>query len=502
MKKILKIFMYVCIFSFMFSANMESVFAETKELNVDINSDYTNAVFYITWENSDKTATVEIQSPDGKKFDSKSTPDNVYEAEGEAIIRVGQPVKGSWNVKVTGDNLGKIEVSVGQLPNSMVIDEFNVTKNGNKLIANYKISDCPENIYVEIFVDTDSEGYDGKKVYGNSGEAQGNIEIDLNSFDSNEYHFYIRVSKDGIFKREYSDSVISYQDTNATEKVKNTIGGKYNDGYYIEWDVEDENEDYKVLVWDEKLNLKHEEIIEGTGFFYKDFDVDEEKVYIAVVYEHKRSLYDKIEVLKTDEFIGNVEFDITENITSHKFVIATVDLEKDSLVEGYLNGELKLDKINESGEYKVSMSDGDNEIIFIITDNKSNKKEFVKEMHVDTVAPALSVSEDINNKTVTKDYIYISGYSEAGATLLLNDKEIKMKKGYFNEKIELSLGKNEIKLVAKDNAGNVAVYSANVKYELSKSSRTELYIITGLSIVLLVTYIIVFVKGIKRKKQK
>lgn len=56
--------------------------------------------------------------------------------------------------------------------------------------------------------------------------------------------------------------------------------------------------------------------------------------------------------------------------------------------------------------------------------------------------------------------------------------------------------------MATDVAGNESQYSAIVTYEMSKSSRRELYIIAGVIIILVVVYMIVFIKGIKRRRKK
>lgn len=56
--------------------------------------------------------------------------------------------------------------------------------------------------------------------------------------------------------------------------------------------------------------------------------------------------------------------------------------------------------------------------------------------------------------------------------------------------------------MAIDVAGNESQYSATVTHEMSKSNRRELYIITGVLIILVVVYMIVFIKGIKRRRKK
>ena len=499
----IKILIGVLLFVFSFSLD---VFGETKEMTIDVNHEYTNAAFSITWEQYDQEADVEIASPDGKTYSKKDTPNAFYQAPGEVVVTVGQAAQGQWKVKVTGNSLGKIDINVGQIPNSLIIDTFTVKENGDKYEAEYSVSDCPDNIYVEIFADTDDKGFDGDEVYSGQNGANGTVELNMERVLSGEYHFYIRISYNGIYKRQYSDSVISYQKKDVTEKVQDVAGGKYNDGYYISWTYENEYDDFKVYVWDKDMNLKTVDEIEGEGFYYGEFDTDEngndeEKVYLAVVYADKRSNYDKIEVLSNTRTDAEVTFDLDEDITSHKFIEGKVESNGDCIIDAFLNGERKLEHETETGSYRVIMSDGDNEVIFLVTDEDGNKQEFVKKIYVDTVVPALSVTDDLNNLVTSKSYVYVSGYSENGAIVTLNGKEIDLQKGYFNEKVDLGLGKNEIELVACDLAGNKTVYKATVSYEINKKGRMELYILTIISIVLGIIYIVVFARGIKKRRR-
>lgn len=498
MKKYGKILFFSLLFLMLFSVN---AFAETKEVTLEINGEYTDAAFYITWENYEQNASVEIIAPDGTSYSKSSAPEAVYEARGEAIVRVGQAAQGTWTVRVTGDNLGVIDVSAGQIPDSLVIDSFSVSDNGGKYEASYAVSDCPDNIRVEIFADTDNQGYDGTSVYSGSGASAGTAELNMSGLSAGEYHFYLRVSVDGIYKRAYANEVVSYQLPEVTEKVNNVTGGKYNDGYYISWDCEKENDRFQVYVWDENLNLKQTEELQGEDFFYGDFEENETSVYLAVVKSGKKCNYDKIQVSADTTVDAQVTFDVEANITSHKFITADITFDGNYSIDAYLNGEEQIKNEKEAGTYKISMSDGENVVIFCIADEHGNRKEFVKTIYVDTVPPALSVTEDINNLTVSKNYVYLSGYSEAGAELTLNGKTIEMKKGYFNEKVKLSLGKNKIKLVATDSAGNQSSYTATVEYRMSRNRKTTWYVVISAAALLFVIYLIVFIRGIKRKKK-
>ena len=218
------------------------VHAAETEVTIDLDYEYTEAVFYVTWENYEQAGTVTLTSPSGKVYSKDKTPDQVYESNGEAIVNVGKGEEGTWTVVVSGDNMGTVDVTVGELPNSLVISKFAVTQNTDgSVTADYKITDSPDEIYVEIFADTDSEGFDGTCVYSEYMDKKGTVSFDLDSLSSGEYHFYIRVSVDGIYQRAYSDGFVSYQNPNDSQKVDGVKGGTYNDGYYISWNAaEDE----------------------------------------------------------------------------------------------------------------------------------------------------------------------------------------------------------------------------------------------------------------------
>lgn len=86
--------------------------------------------------------------------------------------------------------MGTVDVTVGELPNSLVISKFAVTQNTDgSVTADYKVTDSPDEIYVEIFADTDSEGFDGTCVYSEYMDKKGTVSFDLDSLSSGEYHF-------------------------------------------------------------------------------------------------------------------------------------------------------------------------------------------------------------------------------------------------------------------------------------------------------------------------
>ena len=368
--------------------------------------------------------------------------------------------------------------------------------------ADYKITDSPDEIYVEIFADTDSEGFDGTCVYSEYMDKKGTVSFDLDSLSSGEYHFYIRVSVDGIYQRAYSDGFVSYQNPNDSQKVDGVKGGTYNDGYYISWNAA-EDEAYTVLVWDEAHNLIKEEAVGATDAYYGDYAEDASKVYLAVVRANESCMYDLITADSAVKVSADVAFDTDSDMTKNSFINATVTLDTNSTFDAYLGEQKILEGEKESGMYRVNLEDGDNTVSFVVTDGTGNAAEFSKDIYVDTVPPQLSVSEDINGKVVTESNIYLNGYTEAGAVLTLNGEPVELIQNYFNRKITLASGENTITLIAEDAVGNQSVYSATVTYESGKTVKRifEYIALVGLFLVLLFLYIVVFVKGRKRRKQ-
>lgn len=481
--------------------NNTQTYAATKKMTIDVDQNYDDFIFYITWENEEEIAKVEIISPDKKTYSDEENSENVYESNGEAIVNVGTAKKGTWTVNVTGNKLGEINVSAGQTPQSMVIEAFDVKENSNKYIAEYEISDCPDEVYIEVFADKDDSGYDGERIYGDTGKSKGKIELDISALKSGEYHFYLRVSNQGMFKREYSKSTLSYQNPNASDEVQGVTAGKYDEGYYISWLCENENEMYKVFVWDENLNLIAEEQMEGKDFYYGSFDKDAKKIYIAVIRDTGNDKYTRFEVENVEHTEATVTFDVEENATNHQFITADVQFSGNYKFNASINDTMKLENQTESGKYKINLNDGNNNVLFLLMDESGNINTFTKEIYVDTVAPALSVSKDVNNTVTSDKYIYVSGYSEAGASLTLNNEEVTMKQGYFNEKVSLEYGDNDIKLVATDTAGNTSQYTATVTCKMEKASQFKLVLYISIAAALLVIYILVFIFGIRRKKK-
>ena len=188
--------------------------AETVEVNLP--EARQECVFEVRWEETETEAQVRITGPDGSVYGTEETPDRVTEMEGAAYFYIGDAAAGRWQVTVEGDSLGNVEVNAGSLPQSLKIDSFTVTENGRgSYEASWSVSDCPEDVTVEIFADTDQQGYDGTRAASGGRGPSGTLSFEMPGVDSGYYYFYITVAQDsGIFNSAYCDTAFFYDNIN------------------------------------------------------------------------------------------------------------------------------------------------------------------------------------------------------------------------------------------------------------------------------------------------
>ncbi|WP_124068385.1 hypothetical protein [Clostridium sp. E02] len=475
-------------------------YAAEKMVNVQLDKDYKNCVFQITWENVNKKADIAVVSPEGNTFGLKSTPDQVTSSDGRILINVGAAHTGTWNVVINGEALGKVEVTGGEIPGNMEIKTFEVTKQNEEYVAKWNVTDCQDNLDIQIYVDTDKNGYDGEWVASLSATPAGNTTFSLNGLSNGSYYFYVKVTDStGIFNYAYTSTHIEYVDANSPEKLKNISAGMLNSDIYISWDAS-EHQTFKVLFFDANTRELLNEDTTEDGSYLTTLPKDTDKVLVAAATFDNNNLgkYDMYEVSSAN--IPKVEVIYPqESITNQKTILADVRFQGKYNITATLNGEVMIEGNTEPGEYCIDMADGDNSIVFFISDNNGNAVTFLKELYVDSTAPQLAIKNDINKMTTNESYIYLQGYSEAATSLYYNDKEVSMVNSYFNIKCNLKYGKNEIAISAKDVAGNEARYTAIVNRSFWNSTIVYGIIIAIVVAVLVIIYTVNFIKGVKRR---
>ena len=130
-------------------------------------------------------------------------------------------------------------------------------------------------------------------------------------------------------------------------------------------------------------------------------------------------------------------------------------------------------EVSENGDFvfdKIDLSDGDNYFSAIASTDKSGNSDESEIINVvyDTMAPSLTLTNP-SEESLSVDSIDfdIVGKTDKGSSVLINNKIVKVDdNGDFKEKWQLTIGKNDLVVIARDDAGNETKKSISITYSL------------------------------------
>lgn len=130
-------------------------------------------------------------------------------------------------------------------------------------------------------------------------------------------------------------------------------------------------------------------------------------------------------------------------------------------------------EVSENGDFffdKIDLSAGDNYFSAIASTDKSGNSDESEIINVvyDTVAPSLTLTNP-SEESLSVDSIDfdIVGKTDKGSSVLINNKIVKVDdNGDFKEKWQLTIGKNDLVVIARDDAGNETKKSISITYSL------------------------------------
>ncbi|MBS7528309.1 hypothetical protein KHM83_16590 [Fusibacter paucivorans] len=490
-----------CLFTMCILLSFSASFAGRAEIVYEMDEPYQNCVFQVDWEHIEKTGTVTITSPEGNTFGNLSTPERTSELPGRILINVGNASVGKWTIAIEGDGLGKVNISGGEIPTALNIDVLNVSEEDHAYTASWQASGDRGELTCEFFLDNDDHGYDGQSIDRFVSDAQGERLLNLLGTATGQYYLYMKMTDEsGIYAYAYADEVIDYQDVNAKNRLEEVRAFLLNQNILIAW-APDESELFNVMLFDpETGQIIFEDLTHDFSYIApRPEGYDKVMAAVATYADGKRGNYEKHEVIFDELPEANVVYPENDSINTTA-VVVSVDFRGPYKIDAYVNDESVLEEATEPGEYLLPLEDGDNSIVFLIQDEAGNMITFPKRLYVDTTAPQLSISEDVNGKVVESDLIYIDGYTEAGATLYCNDNEVEKIGNSFSIEQMLVPGDNPIVIKAVDIAGNVSLYSAVVQ----KKNDMADYIKIGILIVVGMIFIVIYggkiIKHIRKEK--
>ena len=130
----------------------------------------------------------------------------------------------------------------------------------------------------------------------------------------------------------------------------------------------------------------------------------------------------------------------------------------------------------------VSLSDGNHTLKFSCEDNDGNSTETSILIKIDTVPPTLNVSNPSKDINTNVTPIEIKGRTNdttsSPVTVTVNGKNATVdSNGDFTANVDLSLGNNEITIIAKDGAGKTTTVVRNVNYNNIPPTITNIQIV-------------------------
>lgn len=158
----------------------------------------------------------------------------------------------------------------------------------------------------------------------------------------------------------------------------------------------------------------------------------------------------------------------------------------------------------QQGRFKLPLPEGEVEIKVRIEADNGNVKTYRKKVFVDTIFPELTLDGELNGAVTGDESIVISGSCSEEAALTLNGEPLSFQeKNRFSTKFSLNEGENDIKLVAKDRAGNITNLRAVVKREVRHEPNGKIVLLVfGTFGLIFLAYFVTFVQWVRAKKRR
>ena len=171
-------------------------------------------------------------------------------------------------------------------------------------------------------------------------------------------------------------------------------------------------------------------------------------------------------------------------------------------VDIIVNDTIEAEGTEASGTYTVVLPEGDVKILVSVSDEYGNIKNYTKELKVDTIKPKLVLDKEIDGAVTTDNEIAVAGECSEDVTLIMNGQSRKVKKGSFRFTQRLSIGENDIKLQAVDEAGNKSNVRAVITREAEHKRSMKATILVGSTFgIIILAYIITFSGWIAKKRK-
>ncbi|MFQ5837265.1 MAG: S8 family serine peptidase [Thermoplasmata archaeon] len=132
-----------------------------------------------------------------------------------------------------------------------------------------------------------------------------------------------------------------------------------------------------------------------------------------------------------------------------------------------VNEEEVLPAADGSFSFTLTLGEGLNTIVVAAEDFLGSRKEIVKEVTLDTIAPDITIVSPQSGEVTRDENVTIVGTTEPTANLTINGQPVELDDGLFTYDAGLEEGENTFVLEAADGAGNVQTTTLTIHRELT-----------------------------------
>jgi len=115
-----------------------------------------------------------------------------------------------------------------------------------------------------------------------------------------------------------------------------------------------------------------------------------------------------------------------------------------------------------SFQYVVLLTEGQNDIILMASDAVGNTYTKVLSVFLDTIPPTVTITSPKDGFQTNQDAVVVTGTTEPGATVKINDQIADNVAGTFSKEVKLGASQNKITVVVTDSVGNAVTKEIGV----------------------------------------
>ncbi len=176
-------------------------------------------MLFANWDTANTGVTVRITKPDGTVVNEADfAAHNIaivddFSNQFNRTVLVKAPAAGAWNIEVVNSTgLGQVNYSAGDENATPVLSLTNATVSGSQVTISYNMSDPDNDANLQLFIDTDGTGFDGRMIEDSIAEADGpgTYVWDSAAIEPGTYHIY-GVLSDGVnpFVMDYASQTVT-----------------------------------------------------------------------------------------------------------------------------------------------------------------------------------------------------------------------------------------------------------------------------------------------------